>query len=216
MGKISNIGEHRVRHGNIYDTDEIIKLVGNAKASLYYSDPPWGAGNIRYWNTINKRQNDTVEEQDEGNFNVVKFVSQVLTLAQRFTKGWVVIEYGQRWSDDVIKMAEEKGLYFCAKSYTMYRSGSKWLPVDMLVFNTEGKKEVDLTGWTKIKNEEAIISWIINRLDIPEGSMIMDLCAGMGNTARVAIRHNCKFIGNELNEARLNKTIISLEKSLCK
>jgi len=211
--KITKIREHKVRHGNVYDTEEIEKFIGEDRATLYYSDPPWGSGNLKYWDTINKRQNENVKEsQDSSNFDITKFVTTILKESKKYTKGWVVIEYGQRWSDDVIKMAKEQGIFFCGKTYTLYRSGSKWLPVDMLVFNTEREIPLDLKGWSKIRNEQEIISWFIKKVGIKEGSTIMDLCCGMGNTARVAMKHKCKFIGNELNESRLTKTIKSLER----
>jgi len=212
MSKIIKIREHRVRHGNIYDIKGIEKLIGADRADLYYSDPPWGPGNLKYWDTMNKKQNPDAEPQDSSNFDYKRFVTTILKEAKKYTKGWIVIEYGQRWSDEVIKIAKGLGLYFCGKTYTLYRSGSKWLPVDMLVFNTERQIAVDLRGWSDIRNEEEIIYWFIKKVGLKEGSTIIDLCCGMGNTARVAMRHKCKFIGNELNWKRLSKTIKSLER----
>ena len=40
----------------------------------------------------------------------------------------------------------------------------------------------------------------------------MDLCCGMGYTAQACIDNGLKFIGNELNEKRLGKTIGRLQR----
>ena len=53
---ITEIKNHRVRHGNIMDGIDDL-MVGN-QADFIYSDPPWGQGNLRYWQTMNKKMNN--------------------------------------------------------------------------------------------------------------------------------------------------------------
>tara|TARA_R110000737_G_scaffold166014_1_gene193262 strand:+ start:891 stop:1076 length:186 start_codon:yes stop_codon:yes gene_type:complete len=55
---IYKIGEHTVRHGDIHNEIEINELTQNIKANIFYSDPPWGSGNLKYWDTMNKKQNN--------------------------------------------------------------------------------------------------------------------------------------------------------------
>ena len=50
---VTAYGLHKIKHGSI--TLGIAELMGQEKASLVYSDPPWGAGNVRYWQTINNK-----------------------------------------------------------------------------------------------------------------------------------------------------------------
>ena len=44
---IYKIGEHTVRHGDIHNEIEINELTQNIKANIFYSDPPWGSGNLK-------------------------------------------------------------------------------------------------------------------------------------------------------------------------
>ena len=53
---IINVGNHRVRHGDIMEG--IDSLMEGQKADFIYSDPPWGQGNITYWQTMNVKMNN--------------------------------------------------------------------------------------------------------------------------------------------------------------
>lgn len=209
--KIIQIGPHRVRHGNIYEQAGIEALVGNDKADIFYSDPPWGSGNLKFWDTMNKKMNDDAQAYDFG-FDVDRFLDTVISCSVKYTKGFVVIEYGKRWSQRLMELAQKKGLYFCGCVEALYKGGGKNLPLDIVVFHTEEAKQVDLSrahhtiGYNAVKT-------MFNILSPCDGSIGMDLCCGMGFTAQACIDNNMRFIGNELNEKRLQKTIERLRKA---
>jgi len=204
---IKNIGKHRIRHGDIHDEKGIATLVGNRKADIYYSDPPWGSGNLKYWDTMNKKMNNI--DTSTGNFDVDVFLKTVLSHAADKTEGWVVIEYGKRWIQKVIDFAEEAGLTYCTQIETVY-SGQN-LPMEIIFFHTEGKMPLDATPIYHLKGYKCTRE-VFKLLRPADGGLGMDLCCGMGYTAQACIDNNMSFVGNELNRARLEKTITRLRK----
>ena len=73
---IYHIKHHRVQHGNIYD--DFMPLMQQEKADIFYSDPPWGIGNLKYWQTLNVKQ----KKDDISNTTVIdretRFASRYL------------------------------------------------------------------------------------------------------------------------------------------
>lgn len=207
---IKNIGKHRIRHGDIHDESGVSKLVGKSVADIFYSDPPWGSGNLRYWDTMNKKQNGITDTT--GNFDVDVFLHTVLQNAAELTDGWVVIEYGKQWIDKVIKIAEEEGLTYCTKVEALYANN---LPLEIIFFRTDGYEELDVSSIHHLKGYGCVKA-IFKLLKPASGGVGMDLCCGMGYTAQACIDNGLAFIGNELNLSRLKKTIARLEKGEAK
>jgi predicted methyltransferase len=205
---IYEIGRHKVRHGDVHEQAEISKLTMGVKADIFYSDPPWGAGNIKYWDTMNKKMNGITEST--GNFNVDIFLGVVLDNAMKHTDGWVVIEYGKRWVDKVKAMAKERGLVYCGQVETLY-SGTNVM--EIIFFRTDSAQPIDLTGIYHLTGYKCVKE-IFKLLKPTDGGIGMDLCCGMGYTAQACIDNGLQFVGNELNKKRLDKTIVRLNKSI--
>lgn len=208
---IQQVNKHKVGNFDIHKVASISKLLGNAKADIFYSDPPWGNGNIKYWDTINKKQNDI--ETSTGNFDAEKFLDIVLSYAVKHTNGWVIIEYGKRWEKLVIAMAEARGLKYCGSVETLY--GSKPFNVmDVHYFRTDKVHPIDTTKVHHTVNNatvQVVFDSLFTGVDM-EDKIGIDLCCGLGLTAKACISHNMKFIGNELNKHRLQSTLKRLEK----
>ena len=203
---ITVVGKHKVRHGDIHDTAEVAYLVAGALADIYYSDPPWGSGNMKYWDTMNKKMNNITTST--GNFDVDKFLQLVLTNAAHHTSGWVVIEYGKRWIQNFKDYGEAAGLTFCDQIETVYANN---LPMEILFFHTEGFVELDPSPIYHLKGYRCVKE-VFKLLKPASGGIGMDLCCGMGYTAQACIDNDMTFIGNELNKVRLDKTIARLNK----
>jgi len=207
---ITNIGKHSVRHGDVHSVEGLRRLTKNIKADIFYSDPPWGTGNIKYWDTMNKKQNGI--QDSTGNFDVDNFLKIVLNNAKLHTNGWVVIEYGKRWNAKIRDYAEKAGLIYCNEVECTY-SGDHL--VDIFFFRTDRKMEIDLAGIYHLSGYKCVRE--IFKLLRPEaGGIGMDLCCGMGYTAQACVDNGLTFIGNELNKKRLSKTIARLEKDKAK
>lgn len=206
---IEQIGKHRVRCGDVYDN--LDELFNGEKADIYYSDPPWGEGNLKYWQTMNAKMNEGATKKE---VNLNTFLNRIFEVSNKYTKddAIIFIEYGMAWNNDLIKLAEEHYGLKCIKSIEMLY-GTPKRPLILNIF-TKGK-ELQLSEeyiqsvyhTSGIKSLESAITPFVK-----EGMTICDLCCGLGYTAQFAVNHKLKFIGNELNQARLNRTKERLRK----
>ena len=202
--KIEKYGLHRVKHGNVMDG--IDDLMAGELADIVYSDPPWGAGNIKYWQTLNKRQND-LDNYQRRDTPLDDFLTQIFRIASKYSKQWFLCEYGVGWREDIVNMGKAVGFKHLGIADLQYRSGSKLLPLDLHIF---AKQNVPLPPnyLQSLKNTHGYktLQVAVPPL-VKQGQIILDPCCGMGYTAQIAIDNGCQFRGNELNRSRLNKTI---------
>lgn len=203
---IYEIGKHRVRNGDIYD--DLDELYAGQKMDIFYSDPPWG--NLEYWQTLNQKMNGAERKAT----NVTTFVNRVFDVAIKYTKddSPIFVEYGIKWNNHLIAIAESKGLHVEACIEMLYASPKR--PMLLNIFSKNGnlnlsedyKKSVYHThGYNSLKTAIAPFAGA--------GKTITDPCCGLGYTARYAIDHGMQFYGNELNLKRLEKTMEKLRKS---
>jgi hypothetical protein len=199
---ITILGEHKVRHGDIMNG--IADLMGNEKADIFYSDPPWGEGNLKYWQTMNVKMNsDAVKKQ----VNLDLFLNKVFETAATYAKGVIFIEYGVRWADMIKQKSSIYGLKHICIIKTQYGSGKNMFPLDLHILSKQlitlpsdyVSYVMNTHGYETLKR--ATIPFIVK-----EG-IVLDPCCGMGYSAQVAIDNGMRFRGNELNKARLLKTI---------
>lgn len=203
---ITDIGIHRVQHGDIMNG--LDELMEGDKADFIYSDPPWGQGNLTYWQTMNKKM--TGKERNQIDYN--KFIDYFFSLMSKYAKDKVVIEYGQKWHDDIVTLSERHGFIHNGSCKSMYQSGSKLLPLDMHFLSKLQPYEVtpdikkdclDLKGF-------ALVDKIFEHLCPKNAGIVLDAMCGMGYTAQASVNRGIAFRGNELNAKRLQKTIARL------
>lgn len=198
---ITVIGSHKVKHGDLMQGIE--DLMQNDLAELVYSDPPWGAGNLNYWQTINKRM--TGAEPKETNLDL--FLNKVFETASKYSKNIVLIEYGIKWREMIKERGAKYGLIHKGIADLKYYSGSRLLPLDLHVF---AKTDINLPkGYLENLKDTYGLTTLRNAIEpfkVP-GGIILDPCCGMGYTAQIALETGMSFRGNELNAKRLSKTI---------
>src|SRR5690554_2589593 len=119
---IFTIGKHKVKCGSI--TQGISDLMGEEKAHIIYSDPPWGPGNIKYWETLNKKMTG----QAKPNIEFEKFLNSFFSILNTYAENLVFIEYGIKWVDVIKKYSESHGFKYLNILTQTYKSGSKYLP----------------------------------------------------------------------------------------
>ncbi|HBY66716.1 MAG TPA: hypothetical protein DEG69_02420 [Flavobacteriaceae bacterium] len=207
---ITKVGEHKVQCSDIMNG--IDNLMNNDMADFVYSDPPWGLGNLKYWQTINKRH--TGRTQNEMDYNL--FLHQFFGILKKYLKDVAVIEYGQKWRDDIRFFVNEYGFVHHGCCTSLYSAGSKLLPVDIHLISRNNS--VSLTnnfkkGCYELRGQK-LVNFIFNEICPKNAKMILDPMCGMGYTAQATINNGMIFRGNELNEKRLGKTISRLKKSL--
>lgn len=198
--KTIEIGKHTVTHSDLMHLN-IDDLLNGEQVDIMYSDPPWGQGNLKYWQTMNTK--DTGIERNEVSLDL--FLNKIFDIASKKVNGLVFIEYGQKWSDNILSLAKEYGLNHLTTIQMQYRSGSRLLPLDLHIF---GEAEIKQEYIDSVYNTYGFDS--LKKALAPfckEGMKLLDPCCGMGYTAQIAKDNNCTFFGNELNRKRLQKTI---------
>lgn len=207
---ITEIGLHKVQCKDVMQG--IDDLMGNDKVDFLYSDPPWGQGNLKYWQTINNRHTGMEKNEIEYNGFLIKYFA----IVEKYLKDVAVIEYGEKWRHDIIKTVRDYGFHHHGACTSLYASGSKLYPVDIHLISKSGNYELtpefikgcyDLRGLKLVKH--AFKSYLPQ-----DAKMVLDPMCGMGYTAQATIDNDLIFRGNELNALRLDKTIHRLRKSI--
>jgi len=206
---ITSVGKHRVQMSDVMKG--IDNLMQGEQADFLYSDPPWGQGNLRYWQTINKRHTG----RDKSDIDYAEFLPFYFNMAYKYVKDICVIEYGEKWRYDVIKVASDAGFKHSGVCTSMYQAG-KLLPLDVHVFSKSGS--VVMTddfrrGCLEFKGLN-LVNFIFDQMLPKNSKIVLDPMCGMGYTAQATVNKGLAFRGNELNEKRLDKTIDRLKKDV--
>jgi len=148
---IRKIGRHIVRHGDVHNAEGIAELVGDTQADIFYTDPPWGTGTMKYFDTLNIKSNEGATPT--GNYDVDAMLDILMYYAKNHSKGWVVVEFGKQWVDQVIERAEKAGLIYCDKVETLYANNLK---MDIMFFRVDAYKAIDLSSIYHLKGYKCI------------------------------------------------------------
>lgn len=206
---IDQIGRHRVKCGDVMNG--IDDLMQGEKADFIYSDPPWGQGNLRYWQTINKRHTG----KGPSEISYIEFLPHFFNTVGKFCKDVCCIEYGQRWREDLIVESSKVGFKSHGVFASLYQA-SKLLPLDIHVFSKSGSVHIPDNFADKLLEcrGQQVVKYVFETL-LPDGAkVVLDPMCGMGYTAQAACDNGLTFYGNELNEKRLEKTKARLRKDL--
>ena len=201
-GSITEINGHRVRNGNVLDDGAIEAVIQNEKADIMYSDPPWGQGNLNYWQTMNLKMNPDLDVQRK-EVPYDDFLNKIFDISARYSNGVVFIEYGVQWEQDILDKAQKYGLKHNATIVTQYLSGSKKLPLHLHIFNSPIELQPEYLESVKGTHGYATLQAAIKPF-VKKGGIVLDPCCGMGYSAQIAIDNGMKFRGNELNWKRLS------------
>lgn len=203
--KTIEIGKHIVSNEDVQNVD-FNKLLKGSKAHILYTDPPWGDGNMKYWCTLNKRH--TGQEIEAMSYKtLIKIIRDII---KNHVDGYVFLETGNKWLDETLN--DVKDVIYNEKVYNLrYKSGSKLLTNPVIVGTTDPNLVLP-----NLDELEGAIDEHSLKIAIPllakEGAILLDPTCGMGNSARSAIKNKMRFVGNEFNAKRLEKTINSLKK----
>ncbi|WP_319508907.1 hypothetical protein [uncultured Methanolobus sp.] len=107
IGDIWELGSHRLLCGDSTDPDQVAKLMGEEKADMVFTDPPW---NVNYGATKNPRWkqrsilNDAMETEDFKEFMMVSFGCM-----NQFSKDGCptyVVMSAQEWGNMMLSLKE--------------------------------------------------------------------------------------------------------------
>jgi hypothetical protein len=210
-GPIKQIGIHRVRHGNVMDgIDDLMRGDG---ASIIYTDPPWGGGNLKYWATMNRKMTGATVEAPPLDL----FLDKIFSIARRYGDAYLLVEYGLRWREIIDTFGASAGYESHGVVPLLYQGGGKALPLDLHLFAKRGWSYPDgyhaavanSTGYETLRRAIPPLADIVRARGAP--TILLDPCCGMGYSAQAAVDTGLAFRGNELNEVRLAKTIARLQ-----
>lgn len=208
MNEIQNIGIHRLLCGDITQ-GAVQRLMGDERADVVYSDPPWGPGNQKYWHTQNARGSAPLTDWPGFLRAFCRSIADV-----RKPEAPVFVEMGTRWVADLDAAMAEAGLAFRARWIITYGPKNKPLPN---VLNLYGPAHVNFEMPSPPHGEpvtRAVISGAMNQLwslGRRTNRIVLDPCTGLGMTARITDTHGDLFRGTELNPARLARTVAWLQ-----
>lgn len=193
------IGPHRVNCGDILDPGTMVRLMGQEKADLIYSDPPWGEGNVRFWRTFNGQKDES------RSFTWADFIKAFVETVVTYAGGPVFLEMGNKWADEVSAMFAAQGFTEIQRWGITY-GPQKW-PSTLLLYAPPGVRVPTVPGPGPTGMNGTKRSRVALEPFAAPGLTIFDPCCGMGDTARVAVKTGMHFRGNELNHFRLAETV---------
>lgn len=195
-------GDHAVSN---LDLMEFVNLPSGEKADIFYCDPPWGVGMIKFFQTLNNKMNALQTNKET---TLTDFIAKLFKIAKDNSKGPIIIENGLRWKDLIRETGERNGLHHLGTADTVYKSGAKFLPMNLHVFHKQKLAPVTQAYIDSLKGTYGMdtIRAATKPYTVP-GGIIFDPCCGMGMTARYAVESGMKFRGNEINKAKLQQTI---------
>jgi hypothetical protein len=152
---------------------------------VVYTDPPWSAGNYKYWRTHAQRQ---------GPSDWCAFLEALLSGINTFNPYDIWIEMGIS-SSDVLRCARDILQLPYDTHYTVFY-GNPRRPNHLVHFGAPVTSSADGLY------SEAVTRWAFGHF--PHGaSTVLDPCVGRGMTARMAHRYGLTCYGIEINPRRL-------------
>lgn len=199
---MTTIGPHKVTCGSLISLAVDAMLAGE-RVNVLYSDPPWGDGNLTYWQTMNRKMTGAMVPQVKHS----ELYDRILQLISRYVDGFVFIETGLRWREYVTDRLRGAGLVNLSAHSLKYMSGSKQLENVLIAAGTSPayRFNFDPSPYKGAETSRRVIASVAT-----PGGIVLDPCCGMGYSARAAVAAHMKFRGNELNRKRLEKTIAFL------
>lgn len=205
IAEVQTIGAHKVTNASI-DSLIVDSMLNGEKIDVFYSDPPWGDGNLKYWVTMNKKMTGA----EYNPLTYTQLIDRITGLIRNYVDGHVFIETGKKWELETVQALD--GLVYNVRTFTLlYKSGSKMLE-NVLIYGVTNPSIPTMTFNPTGMTGQAVAQKCIEAVARPNG-IVCDPCCGMGYTARAAVTNGMRFRGNEFNAKRLQKTIDFLRKS---
>ena len=195
---IKIIGKHKVSCNSIELVDFNSFLDGK-KARVLYTDPPWGDGLMKMFATMNKKMTGKT-----GNITFSRMLDSLISIIKNNVDGYVFIEMGRNFGEETLSIIEPY-LYNVKLHIVVYGKGTSVLISGTTRSDLE--LDIDLNGLSGLEIINKSLRGLVKPNDI-----VLDPMCGLGLTAKIVKKLGCSFYGNEMNEARLLKTIKVLEK----
>jgi hypothetical protein len=199
---VEAIGPHKLLCGDITRLS-VAQLMGDERADVIYSDPPWGPGNQQYWHTM--RERGAAPRTSWEGF-LAAFCRTCAT--HRTPDAPVFVEMGMRWASELDEVMRSVGLPKQRSWVFTYGPKAKPLPLTLTLY---GPRNVDVTMPEPAHGEP--VTREVLRSVVRPGALVLDPCTGLGMTARWTHKLGGHFRGTEMNASRLERTAAWLRKN---
>lgn len=208
---IIRVGDHLLRHGDLMDGLTGLEVLRAEPADYVYCDPPWGSALLKMFSTMNHSQTGQRNEPVDIDPFLATLFGEVR--ASTHDDALVFVEYGLRGLELVLAHAERVGLRVLADARPTYGSSPPRRHA-LLTLAYHGRHRLPDGYVATVGAATGGMKTVLAATDpFPlDGRRILDPCCGLGYTARLAVLRRMTFFGNEVNLARLEKTLAILRK----
>ena len=196
MASAIAIGEHRLFCGDV-TAGAVAELMGDERADIVYSDPPWGPPALQMFATLNSPGSSP---RLQWSAFLDSFCEAVATF--RKPSAPVFLEMGLRWVSDLRDAMRGAGLDLKRTWEVTYGPKSAPRPCALMLF---GPRDVAV-AMPRPPHGEPVTAAAISAV-IQPGAIVLDPCTGLGMTARITSKLGGRFRGTELNPDRLARTV---------
>jgi hypothetical protein len=189
---------HRVSLGSLMGP-QLDNIIQGESIHVLYSDPPWGDGYLKMFATYTEKVTGKRPVQPTH----AQMCARYAQLVQRHVTGYVFIETSLACSGEFIA-ALRPVVGTIRHQQITYANELKAILI-MAAMPGKSLPAIRTDGLKGIAFVTAVLRTVEKR-----GAFVLDPCCGAGYTARAAKSLGMIFRGNELNPARLEKTIAHL------
>lgn len=191
---VTRFGPHAVTLGSV--TGPQVDDLVDRPVDILYSDPPWGDSYMKMFATHTQKATGTRPVQP----SYQALCDRYADLIQRYVREWVFIEDGVRAYKPMLDAVSP---HLAAVDVLSMKYGDDLSAVLIVGRRTPGPlPTLHLEGLKGLPFVKHVLGTVAR-----PGAVVLDPCCGAGYTAKAAVFHGMTFLGNELNPARLQKTM---------
>lgn len=165
---------------------------------------------MKYWVTMNKKM--TGQSFPVLSYN--QLLDRIFSLVRKYVKGWVFIETGPRWETMLVDYFAKNQMKALGVWPGLYGPANALLNMVTVFGCTHDEYVGRLKDRTTPHLRDAALPREVVRRVRVVGGVVLDPCCGMGFTAKAACHNGMRFVGNEFNRKRLQKTINFLQSTV--
>lgn len=196
--------KHKIIQSNIKDStiDQHLSTHYPNGVDFCYTDPPWGSGNLKYWQTMNKKATMTEAELIDQEI-LEKRVVDVIT---KNVNNYAFIVYGVREANSLIDKFKSNDKVTDVQYYEKtYNSGNKPMKNCVICVTLNNAPRRDFSALENLHGLKGLHH--VCNLFKNEYKTVLEMFVGIGYYLKVLDKYGFEVVGNELNKARLTKAL---------
>lgn len=170
---------------NKAELKDIMDYTSFPEYDIIWCDPPWEDGMVKYFETLNKKQNGKI---------VVNKIDGILDTLFRLAHNGkpICVEYSVKGHERLIRIAEKYNHQYFHTTFAKQDNGS---PSVIIFFNTDFILPDNIVGY---KNTTLGVQGL-------KAKHVFDPFAGIGRTARAVLKAGATYHGSEFNKTRYDR-----------